>query len=204
MLLEIRMATVAFFHTPSVRAECWVFTADRYRAFIPPYSGVGSLHYQRINYSSPVAAPSGAEWTSHPWLPFESKGWKWPCHPLLHWAWAVARTKTASQKTLMWLMEITSLEPAKAEQKLLNKKNNLLVFQQSFLCNIDSCSHSAGAVLLRADCSREKWRTQGSWEKGALTHLAAGYPKFPGSFFGSTTHLLGDFNTMWKKLSQHK
>lgn len=82
-------------------------------------------------------------------------------------------------KSLVWLMEIVSLEPAKAEQKLLNKNNNFLVFQQSFLYNIDSRSHSAGAVLRGAECRREKWRTQGSCEKSATTHLAARYPEFP-------------------------
>jgi len=76
-------------------------------------------------------------------------------------------------------MEITRLEPAKAEQKLLNKKNNLLVFQQSFLCNVDSHSLSTGAVLRGAECRREKRRTRRSCQKGATTWVPAGYPEYP-------------------------
>lgn len=54
------------------------------------------------------------------------------------------------------LMEIVSLESVKAEQKLLNKNNNPLVFQQSFLCNTNSHSHGTGAVLEGAECRKEK------------------------------------------------
>lgn len=44
----------------------------------------------------------------------------------------------------------------KAVQKLLNKNNNPLVFQQSFLFNTNSHSHNTGAVLEGAECRKEK------------------------------------------------
>lgn len=95
-------------------------------------------------------------------------------------------------------MEIASLEMDKGEQKLLSNNNNLIVSQQSFICDIDCSSHCTGVVLWRTECRKENGRRvtairrmlQNIQQLGTLNSLTCS------SLFGSTANPLGGSRTM--------